>query len=118
MNILLGARGLQICGYVDGNFPKPTQPPKPDTPATPIYSTTPSIDEWNFRDQLALGHITMKCRVNASSLGVNTTGTAKEAWDSIQDEWGQSTDMLRSQALQALNQTIYTMPYTGAVTTL
>ena len=106
MNILLGARGLR--GYVDGKIPKPTQPPKADTPATPIYSTTPSIDEWDFRDQLALGHITMNCRVNASSLRVNTAGTAKEAWDSIQDEWGQSTDMRRSQALQALNQTIYT----------
>ena len=106
MTILLGARGLH--GYVDGKIPKPTQPPKSDTPATPIYSTTPSINEWDFRDQLALGHIAMNCRVNASSLGVNTAGTAKEAWDSIQDEWGQSTDMRRSQALQTLNQTIYT----------
>ena len=34
-------------------------------------------------------------------------GTAKEAWDSIQMEWGKNTDMRRSHAQEALNRTIY-----------
>jgi hypothetical protein len=38
---------------------------------------------------------------------VVTTGTAKEAWDSIQAEWGKSTDMRRSHAQEALNRTLY-----------
>jgi gag-polypeptide of LTR copia-type len=39
---------------------------------------------------------------------VVTNGTAKEAWDSIQEEWGKSTDMRRSHAQEALNKTTYT----------
>jgi hypothetical protein len=35
------------------------------------------------------------------------TGTAKEAWDSIQTEWGTSTDMRRSHAQELLNRTEY-----------
>ena len=108
---LLGAKGL--LGYIDGKIPKPSesQPPKPDTMATstntPIYSTTPTPDEWTFRDQVARGHITLNC-TDVTSLGVITTGTAKDAYDSIQNEWGKSTDMRRSHAQEALNRTEYT----------
>jgi hypothetical protein len=35
------------------------------------------------------------------------TGTAKEAWDSIQSEWEKSTDMRRSHAQEALDRTVY-----------
>ena len=113
---LLGSKGLM--GYVDGKIPKPdtriTQPAGSSTSettqitvtTTPIYSTTPTADEWDFRDQLARGHITLNC-TDTMSLGVKTDGTAKEAWDSIQDEWGKSTDMRRSHAQEALNQTIF-----------
>jgi transposase InsO family protein len=108
MTQLLGSKG--ILGYINGSIPKP-EPPVSPTPAltttsTPIYSTTPTLDEWNFRDQLARGHLTLNC-TDVSSLGVTTTGTAKEAWDSIQAEWGKSTDMRRSHAQEALNRTIY-----------
>ena len=118
MTQILGAKGLM--GYVDGTIPKPP-PPKPlsttpttsgsiSTPAapvaTPIYSTTPLLDEWLYRDQLARGHIALNCS-DTGSLGVNTTGTAKEAWDSIMNEWGKSTDMRRSHAQEALNRTEY-----------
>ena len=75
--------------------------------STPIYSTTPTYDEWIFRDQLARGHIALNVK-DMSSLGVNNTGTAKEAWDSIQSQWGKSTDMRRSYAQEALNCTKYT----------
>jgi hypothetical protein len=42
-----------------------------------------------------------------TGLGVKTEGTAKEAWESILAEWGKSTDMRRSHAQEALNQTLY-----------
>jgi hypothetical protein len=98
---LLGSKGL--LGYVDGKIskPGPESVPLPTSESgttitqpfsTPIYSSTPTLDEWTFRDQLARGHITLNC-TDVASLGVTTTGTAKEAWDSIQTEWGRSTDM-------------------------
>jgi len=96
---LLGSKGL--LGYINGNIPKPSPEsiplPTSETPTipiitTPVYSSNPNFDEWNFRDQLARGHITLNC-TDVASLGVTTTGTAKDAWDSIQTEWGRSTDM-------------------------
>ena len=101
---LLGSKGL--LGYINGKIVKPTSPTDPKAAGTPIYSTTPTLDEWNFRDQLARGHITLNC-VDVASLGVKTSGTAKEAWDSVQSEWGKSTDMRRSHAQEALNRTEY-----------
>ena len=127
---LLASKGL--LGYIDGKIPKPTtqtttsvpsdsttpsaSTPSASTPSvptssvppppTPIYSSTPTLNEWIFRDHLARGHITLNC-TDVAGLGVITTGTAREAWDSIENEWGKSTDMRRSHALEALNQTKY-----------
>lgn len=116
---LLGSKGL--LGYINGNMPKPTsqipllaEPNTSETTlqttlsviSTPVYSSTLTADEWTFRDQLARGHITLNC-TDVMSLGVKTDGTAKEAWDSILDEWGKSTDMRRLHAQEALNQTVY-----------
>src|SRR6202522_395222 len=108
---LLGSKGLS--GYIDGSIQKPSSESLPlpsetttQHTSTPIYSTTPTLDEWNFRDQLARGHITLNC-TDVAGLGVVTTGTAKDAWDSIQTEWGKSTDMRRSYAQEALNKTTY-----------
>ena len=58
------------------------------------------------RDHLARGHITLNC-VDVVSLGVVTSRTAKNAWDSIQCEWKTSTDMRWSHAQEALNCTLY-----------
>ena len=106
MTQLLGSKGL--FGYIDGSIPKPTPSDAATaTPtATPVYSSSPTLDEWNFRDQLARGHVTLNC-TDVASLGVITTGTAKEAWESIKTEWGKSTDMRRSHAQEALNKTTY-----------
>src|SRR5271168_1089704 len=109
---LLGSKGL--LGYVDGKTvkPGPESIPLPSETGTlqhittPIYSSTPTLDKWIFRDQLARGHITLNCS-DVAGLGVVTTGTAKDAWDSIQTEWGKSTDMRRSHAQEALNKTTY-----------
>jgi len=106
MTQLLGSKGL--LGYVDGKIEKPVQTPTgtatPD--ATPIYSTTSNLDEWNFHDQLARGHITLNC-TDIDSLSVTTTGTAKDAWDSIKAKWRKSTDMRRSHVQELLNRTVY-----------
>ena len=106
MTQLLGAKGL--LGYIDRKITLPTQTPSgtSTTHSTPIYSTIPTADKWHFRDQLTRGHITLNC-TDVTGLGVKTTGTAKEAWDSIQTEWGTSTDMRRSHAQELLNKTTY-----------
>ena len=108
MTQILGAKGLM--GYVDGTIPNPATSVSTSIPAvpvaTPIYSTTPSLDEWLYRDLFARGYIALNCS-DTGSLGVNTTGTAKEVWDSIMSEWGKSTDMRRSHAQEALNRTEY-----------
>ena len=91
---LLGAKGLM--GYINGEILKPAQSSTSESDkVTPIYSTKPTLDEWNFRDQLTRGHITLNC-MDVASLGVITTGTAQDAWNSIENEWGKSTDMQRS----------------------
>ena len=112
INQLLGAKGL--LGYIDGKIKKPTEPtstlPTPDAgsipTSTPIYSSSPTYDEWIFRDQLTRGHTTLNC-MDVASLGVVTTGTAKDTWDLIQKEWGRSTDMWRLHAQEALNRMTY-----------
>ena len=112
MTQLLALKGL--LGYIDRRVWKPgpesipppgTPPTTPLTTNTPIYLSTPTFDEWTFRDQLTRGHITLNC-TDIASLGVVTTGTAKEARDLIQNEWGKSTDMRRSHAQEALNRTV------------
>ena len=104
MNIqqLLGLKGL--LGYINGSIAKPpqiesTESAKTAPSGTPIYYSTPTIDEWVFWDhlQVARGHITLNC-VDVMSLGVVMSGMAKNAWDSIQSKWGTSTDMRRSHA--------------------
>src|ERR1700678_1883617 len=63
---LLGSKGL--LGYIDGNIQKPSPESLPlpsetttQHTSTPIYSTTPTLNEWNLHDQLARGHITLNC---------------------------------------------------------
>src|SRR6266508_3108109 len=44
---LLGSKGLS--GYIDGKIALPVTPLDETPDSTPIYSTTPSNDEWHFR---------------------------------------------------------------------
>ena len=95
--------GIRIClsywdlkGYINGRIQKPPPSTTPEKSSgdttTPIYSTNPTLDKWMFQDQIVRGHITLNC-TDVASLGVITSGTAQDAWESIQNEWGKSTDM-------------------------
>jgi hypothetical protein len=103
---LLASKGL--LGYINGKIVIPKQQGSDDSTisATPIHSMTPTLDKWNFCDQLTYGHITLNC-MDTASLSVNTTGTAKDAWDSIQAKLGKSTDMRKSHAQEAFNWIIF-----------
>src|SRR5277367_1443878 len=76
INQLLGSKGL--LGYINGNIlrPDPESVPlsTPETPpsSTPVYSSTPTLDEWIFRDQLVRGHVILNC-TDVASLGIITT---------------------------------------------
>jgi gag-polypeptide of LTR copia-type len=104
----------ELSGYIDRKKkqPGPESLPLPSETtiqyiSTPIYLTTPTLDEWIFYNQLVRGHITLNC-TDVAGLSVVMNGTAKEAWDSIQEEWGKNTDMRQSHAQEALNKTTYT----------
>jgi gag-polypeptide of LTR copia-type len=109
---LLASKGPS--GYINGRIgkPGPESIPLPDTSATihlintPIYLTTPTLDKWVFWDKIACEHITLNC-IDVTSLGIVTTGTAKDAWDSIQVKWRKSTDMCCLHVQEALNRTEY-----------
>ena len=109
---LLGSK--ELSGYINGkkqkpgarSIPLPSETTTSQPVTTPVYSNNPTLDEWIFRDQLVRGHITLNC-TDVAGLGVVTTGTAKDTWDSIQNEWGRSMDMRRSHAQEALNKTTY-----------
>lgn len=77
-----------------------TTPLPPDP--TPIYLSTPSHNEWIFRNQLAHLHIVLNV-LDPISLGVRTDGTVKECWDSITAKHAKQTDMALSEAEVALN---------------
>jgi hypothetical protein len=53
INQLLGSKGL--LGYIDGTIARPPTLTS-DTPTrdpTPIYSTNPTFNKWNYQDWLA-----------------------------------------------------------------
>lgn len=117
---LIGGKGLW--GYIDGSIQRPITapvtlgPPPPPTTAlvlptpqpapTPVYSSNPSRDEWDFRNRLARSMVVLNV-ADPIGLGVNNTGTAKEAWDSIINEYGKKTEMRLSEAKRALGNRKY-----------
>ncbi|KAJ7354130.1 hypothetical protein DFH08DRAFT_691964, partial [Mycena albidolilacea] len=75
-----------LSGYLDGSISKPaivivptgTAPADP----TPIFSTTPSRDEFIYRDGVLRSLIVTNI-IDPIGLGVKRYGTAKECWDSV-----------------------------------
>ncbi|KAJ7362781.1 hypothetical protein DFH08DRAFT_683177, partial [Mycena albidolilacea] len=76
-----------LSGYLDGSITKPgiiTVPPgtaSTDVP-TPVFSTTPSRDEWTYRDSVLKSLIVTNV-TDPIGLGLKRDGTAKECWDSV-----------------------------------
>ncbi|SJL16298.1 uncharacterized protein ARMOST_19818 [Armillaria ostoyae] len=79
--------GKGLWGYVDGSIPcsptaqttqgtAPTTVPLPPNP-TPLYSSTPSLDEWRFQDSYVCSHIILNVS-DPIGLRVKMMGTAKE----------------------------------------
>ncbi|KAK0431593.1 hypothetical protein EV421DRAFT_1720396, partial [Armillaria borealis] len=99
-------------GYVDSTIPCPpivstmtgasTTIPDP----TPMWSTTPSRDEWKYCDTHVRSHIILNV-LDPIGLGVKTTGSAKETWDSIMDTYGIQNEMALSEAKGMLEKTEY-----------
>ncbi len=69
---------------------------------TPIYSSSPSYNEWIFCDQLAHSHIILNV-LDSIRLGVKTDRTVKECWDSIIAEHAKKTNIVLSEAEASLN---------------
>ncbi len=104
-------KGKGLWGYIEGTTTHPTAfrtttttpatVPLPPDP-TPIYSSSPSYDEWVFRNQLTHSHIVLNV-LDPIGLGVKTDGTAQECWNSIIAEHAKKTDMALSEAEASLN---------------
>ncbi|KAJ7465351.1 hypothetical protein B0H11DRAFT_1733668, partial [Mycena galericulata] len=95
---LARARGLMA--YFDGTCLKPpvpaagntTQTASPPPDPTPIYSMTPSYDEWVHRDATSHALIVLNVK-NPIGLGLKLDGSAFEAIKSLRDIHNRVTDM-------------------------
>ncbi|KAJ7194653.1 hypothetical protein GGX14DRAFT_377815, partial [Mycena pura] len=73
-----------LSGYLYGTITKPsvvTSTINPVTP-TPIYSTVPAPEEWDYRNGV-MKSLIITSIVDPIGLGIKRDGTAKECWDSV-----------------------------------
>jgi hypothetical protein len=97
-----------LSGYLDGIITKPpiitvhpgTTATAPDTP-TPIFSTTPSCDEWTYRDGVLKSMIITNV-LDSIGLGLKCDGTATECWDSVTAVCAKKSDAALSLAQSEL----------------
>jgi hypothetical protein len=75
-------------------------PPEPTT----VYSRTPSLDEWAYRDGIALSILILNTK-DPVGVGLKTDGSAHDAWKSLEDIYARQTDMALSRAQRELNST-------------
>ncbi|CAK5281443.1 unnamed protein product [Mycena citricolor] len=110
--VLANAAGLGA--YFEGNILKPSPPPDqigvapthislPPNP-TPVYSHSPSLDEWVYRDSIAKALIVLNVK-DPIGLGIKTDGTAAEAWSSLTSNYGQNNPMAQLHAKRDLHTT-------------
>ncbi|KAJ7210790.1 hypothetical protein GGX14DRAFT_363051, partial [Mycena pura] len=73
-----------LTGYFEGTITKPAIITGASTipTATPVYSTTPSREEWIYRDGV-MKSLIVTAIVDPIGLGVKRDGNAKECWDSV-----------------------------------
>lgn len=96
--IIIALKSQGLVGYIDGSIPKPTNTPSititsftgttttsPDK-GTPIYSTTPSLDEWVFRNDHTKGIIESYINDLPSLIADVDSKTAQELFQSLNNE--------------------------------
>ncbi|KAJ7205033.1 hypothetical protein GGX14DRAFT_368357, partial [Mycena pura] len=73
-----------LTGYLDGTITQPAlitgASGTPDP--TPVFSTTPSREEWTYRNGVMKSMI-VTAIVDPIGLGIKRDGTARECWDSV-----------------------------------
>ncbi|KAJ6523383.1 hypothetical protein B0H10DRAFT_1736635, partial [Mycena sp. CBHHK59/15] len=97
---LPGVEGRGFAGYLDGTTPRPTRTAAATAatataaataagttfsytePSTPVHSANPYLEEYIMRSQWLKSTI-LNNIISPRSLGLNTTGTPKELWDSL-----------------------------------
>ncbi|KAF7371605.1 Retrovirus-related pol polyprotein [Mycena venus] len=109
-------------GYVDGTIPKPRAPVTVPPPAvlavedtdpnpyqrgsspfeavstalppepTSVFSKSPSLEEWIYRDGVATSILILNVK-DPVGLGLKTDGTAREAWQLLEDIYGRVSDI-------------------------
>jgi hypothetical protein len=120
--ILAHLKGHGLSGYIDGTILNPSPPTAAstagDAPATPldplatalpaepttVYSQHLSINEWMYRDGIALSILILNTK-DPVGVGLRTDGSAYNAWKSLEDIYARQTDMALSRAQRELNST-------------
>ncbi|KAF9006788.1 hypothetical protein BDZ89DRAFT_1048690 [Hymenopellis radicata] len=103
--------GKGITGYLDASIPQPpiiTVSVGALTPAQmPVYSTTPSRDEWNYRNGVAKSIIITNI-VDPIAIGLKRDGTAAEVWERLEKICLPKSDAALSLAEEQFNNTKFT----------
>ncbi|KAJ7721952.1 hypothetical protein DFH07DRAFT_711365, partial [Mycena maculata] len=81
--LVAGAKARGVLGYIKGTIPKPSGPvPYVATTASPWYSHSPSVEEWEMRDGYTQSMIITNVQ-NPIGFGITDSMTAAEAYQAI-----------------------------------
>ncbi|KAF9038990.1 hypothetical protein BDZ89DRAFT_1035486 [Hymenopellis radicata] len=98
-------------GYLDASISQPPIVPvttgSPAPTPTPVYSTTPSRDEWNYRNGVAKSIIITNI-IDPIAIGLKRDGTAAEVWERLEKICLPKSDAALSLAEEQLNETKFT----------
>lgn len=84
--ILFAVQSRGLTGYIDGMIPRPNSYPGLIYPSaqttTPLFSSTPCLEEWEACDRLIAGAIVSNI-TNPVGLGIDETKRASETWTAL-----------------------------------
>ncbi|KAF5369735.1 hypothetical protein D9757_011985 [Collybiopsis confluens] len=109
--ILNALKNAGLVGYTDGSIPQPpltTSPTRPD--ATPVYSITPSREEWQFRNDRAKGTIESYISDLPSLVTDVDKKNALETMEALINEFGKTDDMRKVHTMTRLRNHVYRDP--------
>ncbi|KAF9018359.1 hypothetical protein BDZ89DRAFT_1044520 [Hymenopellis radicata] len=103
--------GKGISGYLDASIQQPpivtVSAGAPIPAPTPVYSTTPSRDEWNYRNGVAKSIIITNI-VDPIAIGLQRDGTAAEVWVRLEKICLPKSDAALSLAEEQFNNAKFT----------